>query len=102
MMYDLHNAPVSELSRAATIEWLAPLRDTRVDPGALLDRVALCAKDFREEFRAAGIPDLVETCDLITLPYPTRFGLWRASMSPAPFVSITNRMLVVHTVIRAQ
>jgi hypothetical protein len=95
MMSDLRNAPVSDLSSAATIDWLAPLRDNSADPGALLERVAACARDFREEFRDAGTPDLVETCDLITLPYPTRFGLWRASMSPAPFVSITNRMLVV-------
>jgi len=80
---------------AASIDWLAPLHDTSADPGALLERVAPCARDFRAEFRATGTPDRIDTCDLITLPYPTRFGLWRASMSPAPFVSITNRMLIV-------
>ena len=94
-MHDLRTAPVGNVPSAVTIEWLASLRENRVDPGALLDRVAACAQDFCDEFRATGKPDLVETCDLITLPYPTRFGLWRASMSPAPFVSITNRMLVV-------
>jgi hypothetical protein len=77
------------------VEWLAPLRDLSLDPGAALARVPSCAKDFRAEFRATGTPDSVDTYDLITLPYPTRFGLWRASMSPAPFVSITNRMLIV-------
>jgi hypothetical protein len=77
------------------IDWLNPLRDPALDPGALLDRVPACAGDFREEFRLTGVPDAVDTCDLITLPYPTRFGLWRAAMSPAPFVSITNRMLLV-------
>jgi hypothetical protein len=61
MMYDLHNAPVSDLSSVVTIDWLAPLRDTRVDPGALLDRVAAGAEDFREQFRAVGSPALVET-----------------------------------------
>jgi hypothetical protein len=29
------------------------------------------------------------------LPYPTRFGLWRAAASPAPFLAITNRMVIV-------
>lgn len=79
----------------ARIEWLAPLRETGLDPGAVLDRIPSCATDFRPELRATGMPDSVDTYDLITLPYPTRFGLWRASMAPAPFVSITNRMLVV-------
>jgi hypothetical protein len=77
------------------IDWLAALRDPGLDPGAALDRVGLCASEFRAEFRTTGTPDTISTHDLITLPYPTRFGLWRASMSPAPFVSITNRMLVV-------
>jgi hypothetical protein len=78
-----------------TLDWLAPLRNPALDPGAVLDRIPFCANDFRAAFRNTGTPDTVDTYDLITLPYPTRFGLWRASMSPAPFVSITNRMLVV-------
>jgi hypothetical protein len=77
------------------IDVLTPLRDPELDPGAVLSRIPACAKEFRSEFRASGTPDQVDTYDLITLPYPTRFGLWRASMSPAPFVSITNRMLIV-------
>jgi hypothetical protein len=51
MMYYSHNAPASDLSSAVTIDWL-------------LDWVAVCANDFREEFRASGAPDLVETCEL--------------------------------------
>ncbi|HEY5853862.1 MAG TPA: hypothetical protein VIW24_07365 [Aldersonia sp.] len=42
-----------------------------------------------------GMPDSVATADLVTLPYPTRFGLFRASSAIAPFLSITNRMIVV-------
>ncbi|MGH9261424.1 MAG: hypothetical protein ACRD08_16280, partial [Acidimicrobiales bacterium] len=78
-----------------SIDWLAPLRDPALDPGAALARIPACAEDFRSELGASGTPDLVDTYDLVTLPYPTRFGLWRASRSPAPFLSITNRMLVV-------
>ncbi|MFE3280140.1 hypothetical protein [Nocardia sp. NPDC059239] len=50
---------------------------------------------FRREFPSTGMPDSVVTCDLVTLPYPTRFGLFRASRALAPFLSITNRMLVI-------
>jgi len=80
---------------AAALDWLAPLRDPVLDPGAVLERIPACADDFRAEFRATGTPDSVDTYDLVTLPYPTRFGLWRASRSPAPFLAITNRLLVV-------
>lgn len=63
--------------------------------GAKLEWARTRAKAFRAEFAATGTPDSVTTCDLITLPYPTKFGLFRASRAVAPFVSITNRMLVV-------
>ena len=62
--------------------------------------VALCvargaAVDFKREFVSTGAPDHVSSHDLVTLPYPTRFGLWRASTLPVPFLFFTNRMLVV-------
>ncbi len=62
--------------------------------------VALCvargaAVDFKREFVSTGTPDHVSSHDLVTLPYPTRFGLWRASTLPVPFLFFTNRMLVV-------
>ncbi len=53
------------------------------------------AIDLRREFLSTGCPDSVRTYDLIGLPYPARFGLWRAALTPAPFVTITNRMIVV-------
>ncbi|MCP3805090.1 hypothetical protein NLX83_38080 [Allokutzneria sp. A3M-2-11 16] len=63
--------------------------------GAKLDWARTRAADFRREFSATGTPDSVVTCDLVTLPYPTRFGLFRAGRAIAPFLSITNRMLVI-------
>ncbi|WP_109365514.1 hypothetical protein [Mycobacteroides chelonae] len=63
--------------------------------GARLRATRTSALDFRSEFAATGRPDSVTTHDLISLPYPTRYGLFRAAMSPAPFVTITNRMLLV-------
>ncbi|WNV87238.1 hypothetical protein [Umezawaea sp. Da 62-37] len=64
-------------------------------PGAKLGWIRTRADDFRREFSATGTPDRISTHDLVTLPYPTRFGLFRATMSPAPFLTITNRMLVI-------
>ena len=43
------------------VDWLSPLRDPALDPGAVLDRIAPCAGDFRAEFRATGTPDLIDT-----------------------------------------
>jgi hypothetical protein len=63
--------------------------------GARLSWVRTRADDFRREFSASGTPEQVRTCDLVTLPYPTRFGLFRAARTPAPFLTITNRMLVI-------
>jgi hypothetical protein len=64
-------------------------------PGARLAALREAAPDLKRDIVRSGRPDAVGTCDLVTLPYPTRFGLWRAASSPAPFLWITNRMLVV-------
>ncbi|MDH6696240.1 MULTISPECIES: hypothetical protein [Streptomyces] len=64
-------------------------------PGARLAAARSQGADFKREFVTTGTPDTVTTCDLVTLPYPTRFGLFRASRAVAPFLSITNRMLVI-------
>jgi len=64
-------------------------------PGARLRLAREQGLAFRREFPTTGTPDSVTTRDLITLPYPTRFGLFRASRAVAPFLSITNRMLVI-------
>ncbi|MFF2395494.1 hypothetical protein [Nocardia sp. NPDC058114] len=67
-------------------------------PGGFGPRLRACrtaALDFRREFAATGRPDSVRTHDLISLPYPTRYGLFRAAISPTPFVTISNRLLIV-------
>jgi glyoxylase-like metal-dependent hydrolase (beta-lactamase superfamily II) len=89
---------------------LADLRDapgvgTRLDAFEAVDRslpfgvqlrqVRTAAEVFRRDFLTTGTPTSVVTKDLITLPYPTRFGLWRAALTPSPYLSITNRMLVI-------
>ncbi|HEX9888541.1 MAG TPA: hypothetical protein VGA69_03630 [Nitriliruptorales bacterium] len=99
-MYDL---PALEISDTLpTIDVLMDARGwtpggavSRTPPGAELEALREAAPDFRAEIERSGTASGVVTCDLITLPYPTRFGFWRAITSRAPFVSITNRMLVV-------
>jgi len=64
-------------------------------PGVQLDLIRAGAKRFREWFATTGMPDWVGTFDLVTLPYPTRFGLYRAALSPVPFLTLTHRMMVI-------
>ncbi len=71
------------------------LADVDGGPGAQLRLARQLAVAFRDEFAGSGEPDDVSTFDLVTLPYPVRFGLWRAARTPVPFLNITNRMLVV-------
>lgn len=63
--------------------------------GVQLRQVVDAAAVFRTDLLGTGQPTSVDTRDLVTLPYPTRFGLWRAALTPSPYLSITNRMLVI-------
>ncbi|NMD54141.1 hypothetical protein FK530_14760 [Tsukamurella conjunctivitidis] len=63
--------------------------------GARLRLARDAAVAFRSDFLTSGTPDLVATKDLISLPYPTRYGLFRGSFVPTPFLTITNRMLII-------
>jgi len=64
-------------------------------PGRQLDLIREAAPGFRAWFRGTGMPDWIGTFDLVLLPYPTRFGLFRAAISPTPYLSLTHRMVVV-------
>jgi hypothetical protein len=64
-------------------------------PGRQLELIRQAVPGFREWFRTTGMPDWIGTFDLVSLPYPTRFGLFRAAMSPAPYLSLTNRLVIV-------
>ena len=69
--------------------------DAAEQMGTQLRLIREAAPRFREWFAATGTPDYVGTFDLITLPYPTKFGLFRAHRTPAPFLTITNRMMLL-------
>ncbi|HUY86667.1 MAG TPA: hypothetical protein VMU77_06100 [Acidimicrobiales bacterium] len=64
-------------------------------PGVQLQAIRDASGAFKSWFRQQGECSGVRTCHLIGLPYPRRFGLWRAAISPAPFLRIANRMMVV-------
>jgi glyoxylase-like metal-dependent hydrolase (beta-lactamase superfamily II) len=72
---------------------------TAIDRGApygvQLRQTRTAAESFRREFLTTGQPTSVSTHDLVTLPYPRAFGFWMAAVTPSPYLSITNRMLVV-------
>jgi glyoxylase-like metal-dependent hydrolase (beta-lactamase superfamily II) len=68
----------------------------RVGPaGARLDAVRAGARQLRERLHQGKPVKSVRTYDLITLPYPTRYGLCDASSSLLPFLMMTNRMQLV-------
>jgi hypothetical protein len=69
--------------------------DAERQPGTQLRLINEAAPRFREWFASTGTPDYVGTFDLVSLPYPTRFGLFRAHLSPAPYITITNRLVVI-------
>ncbi|HVU03771.1 MAG TPA: hypothetical protein VHE30_18560 [Polyangiaceae bacterium] len=63
--------------------------------GAELRLIREAAPRFRKWFRETGMPEYVETFPLAAVPYPTRFGLHRAHRTPAPLVTMTNRLVVI-------
>jgi hypothetical protein len=93
-MTTLTDRPASAPAGPAHIDHFAAA-DAAATTGAQLRAVREAAPAFREWFAATGRPDTVSTHDLVSLPYPTRFGLFRAARTPAPFLTITNRLLIV-------
>ena len=84
----------------ATTTAFAPLTaisEPRLDetPAAALRRIRAEAPAFREELRATGTVSAFVSRDLVTLPYPRRFGLWEACTALTKYVWMTNRMFVV-------
>lgn len=49
----------------------------------------------RESFLSSGKALGVKTCAIATFPYPSSYAFQGAALSPAPYVMMTNRMMVV-------
>jgi glyoxylase-like metal-dependent hydrolase (beta-lactamase superfamily II) len=68
----------------------------RVGPaGARLDSVRRAAQRLKERLRSGPTVRSVRTYDLVTLPYPARYGLSDATRTLLPFLMITNRTQLV-------
>lgn len=81
-------------AKISTLDGIADI-EREQGPGAALRTTRTLAAEFRREFGTTGCPTAVSTHDLVTAPYPTKFGLWRAHVSPSPFLAITNRLVIV-------
>ena len=87
--------PTASFPAFDVVDTLQRLYDLPGGPGARLRAVPDVAAAFRAELTATGTPRTVRSFDLVDVPYPTQFGLWRATSLEAPFLTIRNRMIVV-------
>ena len=65
------------------------------NPGARLDAVRKAARRLRDRITRDGAAVAVRTWDLITFPYPTKYGLEGVARSFAPYVMMRNRVQLV-------
>ena len=63
--------------------------------GPQLRRVRRSADALRARFTAGPRVLSVRTFPLLTLPYPTRYAFAGAALSPAPYVALTHRCILV-------
>lgn len=63
--------------------------------GERLAAVRRAAPRLREAIIASGRVDAVRTFEVTPLPYPTRYGLEGAALSPIPYLTMTNRATLV-------
>jgi hypothetical protein len=65
------------------------------DHGRRHDAVMAGARALRTRLEASPAAVAVRTLPITTLPYPTRYAFQGAALSPAPFVTLTHRALLV-------
>lgn len=63
--------------------------------GKRLEAVRQGAAALKERIKGSGKTRSVRTYDLVTLPYPTRFGLGGVARVAAPYLMMTNRAQLV-------
>jgi glyoxylase-like metal-dependent hydrolase (beta-lactamase superfamily II) len=80
-----HLTPLSELAAARA----------ETNPGARLRALRRAAAAMRDRIGESGTCLSVRTEAVATFPYPARYGLSGAALSPAPYVMIRNAMQLV-------
>ncbi|MGB6244672.1 hypothetical protein [Gordonia sp. (in: high G+C Gram-positive bacteria)] len=63
--------------------------------GDRLEAIRSAAEKYHDRFVGQGQVEAVRTVDIATAPYPARFAFQGYSVNVNPFISITNRMMVV-------
>jgi hypothetical protein len=64
-------------------------------PGARLRAIRVAAEGLGPRFAAGPRAVAVRTLPLVDLPYPAKFAFFNAALSPAPYVVLTHRCLLV-------
>jgi len=64
-------------------------------PGERLKALRRAAQPVREALLGSGPVKALQCCPLVSLPYPTAYAFSGAATSPAPYVQLTGRMVVV-------
>jgi hypothetical protein len=70
--------------------------------GPRLRAVRKGAEALREKFAAGPRALAVRTLPITTLAYPTKYAFWSAAYSPAPYVIMTHRAMLVQFMQRGQ
>lgn len=63
--------------------------------GQRLHAITAGAQTLRARFAAMGTVVCARSLPVTTLLYPTKYAFWAAALSPAPFVPLTHRALLV-------
>jgi len=63
--------------------------------GARLDAIRRAGRRLRDRILASGTASCVRTADVATYPYPVRYGLQGAAITPLPYLFLRSRMHLV-------
>lgn len=96
-MHEMAEKKFEGWARATPFRPLPGLSKARTasTPAERLRQLTRAASTAREALLNEGSVDAVVSCRLVTFPYPSLYAFSGMSRSPAPYVMLTNRMLVV-------
>lgn len=86
-----------EINKEHTFEQIPHFEEAHEveNPGKQLQLIKEAVPSFKSWFKETGMASAFHSFDLIKIPYPTKYGLWRAGKSPVPFIWFTNRLFIV-------
>src|SRR5699024_4465260 len=93
----IHMKQVEEITEQTVFEQIPHFEEAHqiTDPGSQLQKIKEVIPSFKQWFKETGEAAAFHSFDLIKIPYPKKYGLWRAAKTPAPFIWFTNRMFIV-------